>query len=208
MIGAVSKSSQKRVVAFVDGQNLFHAVKKTFGYIYPNYDVKSLSEKVCSSQGWELKEVRFYTGIPDLQDNVRWHNFWTNKLRAMGRQGVKIFSRGLRYRNQVIRLPDGKEHTFLIGQEKGVDVRMALDIIRLGREDAYDIILIFSQDQDLSEVAHEVRQIAFEHNRWIKIASAFPASPTAKNRRGIDKTDWIRIDKATYDSCVDNKDYR
>ncbi len=68
--------------------------------------------------------------------------------------------------------------------------------------------LIFSQDQDLSEVAEEIRVIAREQNRWIKVASAFPLSPTTRNRRGIDKTDWIPIDRATYDSCLDRRDYR
>jgi hypothetical protein len=28
------------------------------------------------------------------------------------------------------------------------------------------------------------------------------------DRRGIDRTDWIRIDRATYDSCLDRMDYR
>ena len=67
---------------------------------------------------------------------------------------------------------------------------------------------IFSQDQDLTEVAEEVRLIAREKKRWIKIASAFPSSPTSRNRRGIDKTDWIRIDRSLYDSCLDRRDYR
>ena len=68
--------------------------------------------------------------------------------------------------------------------------------------------LVFSQDQDLSEVADEVRVIAKEQGRWIKMASAFPVSPTARNRRGINKTDWVSIDRAIYDACLDHRDYR
>jgi hypothetical protein len=67
---------------------------------------------------------------------------------------------------------------------------------------------VLSQDQDLSEVADEIRVIAREQNRWIKLACAFPSSPTSRNRRGIDKTDWIRIDRATYEACLDLRDYR
>ncbi len=89
-----------------------------------------------------------------------------------------------------------------------MDVRMALDIVRMAHRREYDVALILSQDQDLSEVAEEIRSIAREQGRWIKIASAFPASPSAPNRRGIDKTDWIRIDRATYDACLDRRDYR
>ena len=153
-------------------------------------------------------QARFYTGIPDSADNPFWHSFWSNKLGMMGRQGVWAFQRPLRYRNQVIRLPDGTSHTSLVGEEKGIDVRLALDVIRMAHHGDYDVALVFSQDQDLSEVAQEVRTIALEQGRWIKMASAFPSSPTTRNRRGINKTDWIAVDRATYDACIDPRDYR
>ena len=28
-----------KVIAFIDGQNLFHSAKDAFGYKFPNYDV-------------------------------------------------------------------------------------------------------------------------------------------------------------------------
>jgi hypothetical protein len=119
-----------------------------------------------------------------------------------------VFSRPLRYRNQTIALPDGTTGTALVGQEKGIDVRMALDIVRTARRKAYDVALVFSQDQDLSEVADEVRQTSVDQERWIKVACAFPCSPASRNRRGINATDWIRVDRRTYDACRDPVDYR
>ncbi len=198
----------KRTVAFMDGQNLFHSVRESFGYTYPNFDVLALAKTICASQGWELAQVRFYTGIPDPSDDGFWNHFWVGKLRLMSWQGVRVFSRPLRYRNRRVRLPDGTEHTYLAGEEKGIDVRIALDVIRMAHHREYDVGLIFSQDQDLSEVAAEIRAIAREQDRWMKIACAFPVSPTTRNRRGIDKADWIRIDRATYDGCLDRRDYR
>ena len=103
----------------------------------------------------------------------------------MGRMGINVFSRPLRYRNQTVKLPDGTTYTFLVGQEKGVDIRIALDSVHM---------------------AHE--NFATAQNRWIKVACAFPVSPTSRNKRGIDKTDWIKIDRATYDACLDPRDYR
>jgi hypothetical protein len=126
----------------------------------------------------------------------------------MGTRGVRTFQRPLRYRNQTVTLPDGTTTTTLVGQEKGVDVRLALDVVRLARERAFDVALLFSQDQDLSEVADELRAIARDQNRWIKPACAFPQSPTARNRRGVNKTDWIPIDRTMYDACIDSNDYR
>lgn len=203
-----TESATKRAIAFIDGQNLFHSVKESFGYTYPNYDPHVLAGTVCLNQGWTLTETRFYTGVPDNSDDPLWNHFWIAKLAQMGRYGVHVFSRPLRYRNKSFPLSDGTQHTILVGEEKGVDVRITIDIIRLAHQNAYDVALVFSQDQDLSEVADEIRAISQEQGRWIKVASAFPSSPTSRNRRGINKTDWIRIDKTVYDRCLDNRDYR
>jgi uncharacterized LabA/DUF88 family protein len=199
---------KNKVVVFIDGQNFFHSAKEAFGYAYPNYNPLVLSEKICSHKKWVLDSVRFYTGVPDLRDKPFWHEFWEKKLLVMGKKGIKTFKRSLRYRNQTIVLPDGKMATALVGQEKGIDIRIALDMVRMTHQKVYDIALIFSQDQDLTEAVEEVKTIAKEQKRWIKVASAFPVSPTYNNTRGIDKTDWLFIDRALYDSCIDPNDYR
>jgi len=199
---------KKRVYSFFDGQNLYHAVKDAFGYTYPNYDPLALARLVCDIKGWNLSKVNFYTGMPDQDDDPLWHLFWTHKLQVMGSRGVRTFARSLRYSNERIILPDGRESTALVGREKGIDVRIALDIVRMVRHGLFDVALIFSQDQDLSEVAKEVREMSREHDRWVKIACAFPVSPTVENPRGINGTDWIQIDRKMYDACLDPNDYR
>lgn len=203
-----TEPSSKRTIAFFDGQNLYRCAKTAFGHTYPNYDPLLLAQRVCESKGWRLKRVHFYTGVPDRTDNPAWSHFWSAKLAVMGTRGIKTFSRSLRYRNESLILPDGTERTVLVGQEKGIDIRIALDVVRMARSRDYDVALIFSQDQDLSEVADEVKQISIEQDRWIKVASAFPFSPTTTNRRGINGTDWIKIDRTMYDSCLDGNDYR
>jgi uncharacterized LabA/DUF88 family protein len=200
--------SSHEAVAFIDGQNLFHAARAAFGYTYPNYDVAALARALCRAQGWRLRQVHFYTGIPDADDNGFWNHFWTAKSSVMGREGVHVFSRPLRYRTKSIRLPDGSTYSFLTGEEKGIDVGIALDIVRMAYRGEYDVALILSQDQDLSEVAREIRTISREQHRWIKAVCAFPYGEGTKDRRGIDRMDWIRIDRATYDSCLDRRDYR
>jgi hypothetical protein len=37
-----------------------------------------------------------------------------------------------------VHLPDGRTFTFMSGEEKGVDVRIAIDVIRLGHRGKYD----------------------------------------------------------------------
>lgn len=196
----------KRAVIFVDGQNLFYAAKKAFGYSYPNYDILALARWVCVAHGWQFQEARFYTGLPDSSDP--WHTFWASKMAAMGKQGIYVFTRPLRYRNKTITLADGSEQSTQVREEKGIDVRIAIDMIRLAHHHLYDVAVLFSQDQDLAEVAKEIRTIAHEQDRWIKIASAFPLSSVSHNKRGINNTDWITVDRVTYERCIDRIDYR
>ena len=136
--------SIKRAFVFFDGQNLFHQAKAAFGYPYPNYDPTKLAAHVCASERWEIKAIHFYTGVPSDIDKPFWHHFWSSKMAIMGTRGVRTFSRPLRYRNQAIALPDGSSTVALVGQEKGVDVRIALDIVRYALENLYDVALIFS----------------------------------------------------------------
>jgi hypothetical protein len=93
-----------------------------------------------------------------------------------------------------------------VGQEKGIDIRIALDMVRMARAGVLDVVLLFSQDQDLSEAADEVKAISRDQDRWIKVACAFPQG--AVKCRGVNGTQWIPIDRATYDQCLDPIDYR
>ena len=190
-------------VAFVDGQNLFHCAKTAFGYTYPNYDPKLLAEKVCLAKGWKLTQVRFYTGVPPKDRDPTWHQFWSKKATFMIRKGVHVVTRPLRYTEEM--LSDG---TFAyVAREKGIDVRIAIDIISLADKKQFDAALIFSQDQDLAELVPEIHAISTRQSRWIKLASAYPHGPGTVNNRGINNTDWVKVDQAAYDSCIDPNRY-
>ena len=193
---------EKRVIAFVDGQNLFNAAKSAFGYGFPNFDPTELAKLVCNQQSdtraehWTLVKLYFYTGMPSQAKDESRNRFWKAKLLTMSRNNlVQTYSRPLVYRNGV-------------GQEKGIDVKLAIDAVRLAHESAYDVALIFSQDQDFVEVATEIRRIAAVQNRPITVASAYPASADYANNRGIDKTDWIPVNQTLYDQAIDPVNYR
>lgn len=116
--------------AFIDGQNLFHAAKEAFGCRFPNYDPLALARAVSRSRGWELGATFFYTGVPESGDNPLWSGFWSARPAVVGTRGVRTFPRSLRYRNQPVALRDGSTRAILIGHEKGIDVRLALDVVR------------------------------------------------------------------------------
>ena len=107
-----------------------------------------------------------------------WHGYWTRRLTAMRRAGIAVTSRPLRYRVETVRLPDGSVHDIPVEREKGVDLRLGLDIVRMARNGELDVAIVFSQDQDLAEVAREIRDISRRANRWLKVVSAFPHGRT------------------------------
>jgi len=198
----MSDPQEKRVIAFVDGQNLFNAAKMAFGYGFPNFDPIELARLVCNQQSearaerWMLVKLHFYTGMPSQTKDEPRNRFWKAKLLTMSRNNlVQTYSRPLVYRNGV-------------GLEKGIDVKLAIDAVRLAHESAYDVALIFSQDQDFVEVANEIRRIATVQNRRVTVASAYPIGSDYTNDRGIDKTDWLPINRTLYDQAIDPVNYR
>ena len=188
----MQEPQEKRTVVFIDGQNLFHRAKAAFGYRTPTYDVTALAALICRQMDWTLRQIRFYTGLPDERHASELRAAWTAKLARMGQQGVITCTRPLRYSG----MPP-------VGREKGIDVRIALDIVRLGRTNEYDVGLVLSQDQDLIEAINDIKDIAKQQKRWIKIASAFPASVDKRLNKGLYGTDWIPIDAAMYASCLE-----
>lgn len=198
----------KRAMAFFDGQNLYRHAKDAFGHTHPNYDPKKLHEAVCQQHGWIPNLVRFYTGIPDVKDDAMWASYWTKRKLTMDREGIHITTRPLRYHGQDVYDENGVKKQILVGHEKGIDVRLALDIVSTARTKQWDVAVIFSQDQDLCEVAIEVKAIARQQDRWIKICCPFPSGPKASSRRGINGTDWFQMDETFYNSCIDVRDYR
>lgn len=199
---------KKRCIAFVDAQSLFHAARQAFGSFYPDYDPLALTQAICTKQGWELAQVRVYTSVPSVEDNEYWHRFWLNKLRSLDGAGVITWWKGWKMRKRPVHTPDGHVQMLPVALEKGVDLKIGVDILQRAHSKAFDVALVFSQDQDFAEVADEIRAVAREQDRWIKIASAYPYSSASRTFRGIDRTDWLQIDRETYDACLDPRDYR
>ena len=191
-----------RTLVLIDGQNLHHLTKTAWAsrersaYDWPSYDVEKLAETLTSRvPGRALSEIRFYTGVPNPAAGPRelfWHGFWLNKLEYLRSQGIYVYRGSINAG----------------GQEKGVDVSLAVDLIRATYERQYETAIIVSQDHDFGPAIRLAKEIAQGQNRQLTYESAFPFEPGRSSRRGIPGTTWVRIDKATYDSCLDPTDYR
>lgn len=194
-----------RTVVLFDGQNLYHGARNAWApiphvpsspYGYPSYDVEKLATALVTRiPGRTLSQIRFYTGVPDPHrgpEQAFWHGFWNNKLRYLAARGVDI------YRGRVNPA----------GQEKGVDVSLAVDLIRLTYEQHYEAAIIVSQDWDFGPAVRLAKQIAKTQARLLYFESAFVVGTTTSNRRGVPGTHWVPIDKTLYDACIDPTDYR
>ncbi len=225
--------AKPRAYVFFDGQNLFHDAEREFDVPHPDFDPFKLANLVCAQRGWDLRHIRFYTGVPSEQQNRRWSVFWANKGAAMKRLGVEVVTRKLNYKTISIKLydqvkiylPDGSEYpgrlhfdnlaeapdgvilettTFT---EKGIDVRLAVDMIRFFREDQYDVALVFSRDKDLAEAVDEVKRLANDPKNPKKatLASAFPSKDGTGT--GVPGTIPLPISQSDYDACRDPRNY-
>lgn len=190
-----------RTIVFIDGQNLFRLallawgsarVASTFRYSWPSYDVAKIAAALTSRlPGRELVETRFYTGVPRLRSDPRWHRFWNNKLLHMRGQGTYVY-RGRVNRSQ---------------QEKGVDVSLAIDLVQATHEQRYDVAIIVSQDSDFGPAVRLSKEVARAQNRMLRFESAYPLRDMHRKSPGIPGTIWMPFSKALYDSCFDPKDY-
>ncbi|MBX9584023.1 MAG: NYN domain-containing protein [Gemmataceae bacterium] len=228
---SASPAPKPRAYAFFDGQNLFHDAQREFGVTHPDFNPLLLANLVCDRKGWDLRHVRFYTGVPTEQQSRMWAVFWANKGAAMKRLGVAFETRRLSPKTDSIKLYDGvgvvlpgggeyrgrlyfdtgaevpdgalvEHQTFT---EKGIDVRIAVDMIRYYREGMYDVGLVFSRDKDLAEAVEEVKRLAKATGAGVTLASAFAANDTAA--RGMPGTIFVPIGRADYDACRDPANY-
>ena len=192
-----------RTIVFFDGQNLFRSAKGTWGpsqsnpsspYDWPSYDVEKLAQLLVSlTPGRTLEETRFYTGVHNRKVNHDQYWFWTNKLDHLEAQGIYV------YRGRVSN-----------DQEKGADVSLAIDLIQATYEKRYDVAIIVSKDSDFGPAVELAKAIAKSQGRELVFQSAFPVAPNTpkKKRRGVPGTQWVPIDRATYDACRDWNEYR
>lgn len=194
---------------FIDGQNLYLSAKRAFGLRYPDFDIpklgRHLSDRISPD---EDPNIRFYIGMPIARYSPHWTNFWSNKLQAAREAGVGVTTRDLRYLTETDPNAPGGVRV-LSAREKGIDLRIALDVMAAVRRPDCGNILIVSRDQDFQEVVRDVRALCEQTGRQIGIWSAFPEviNGPAFNR-GVDGTTELMITREQYRTLRDQADYR
>jgi len=146
-----------RVWVFIDGQNLyrdardaFHDHKadpSSFGQVYPD-KLGALFMDMRPGPERTLEMIRVYTGSPSNARDPKGYSAHMKQRSVWIGAGVKVFPRTLQYPND-----GGKPH------EKGVDVELAVDLVRFGLIDRmFDVGVVVSTDTDLTPALQAITE--------------------------------------------------
>lgn len=124
-------------MVFIDGANLFWACKQCCFKI----DVAKLADKLA--EGKLLVGRHYYNSIPQNPSQKEIGFFC-----ALMHQGFKVVTKTLKRRSE----PSGNMYDV----EKGVDVAVVTDMLKLAIENAYDIAILVSGDGDYVDAVKEI----------------------------------------------------
>jgi len=120
-----------RVIAFVDGFNLYHSLQENPAYSkYKWLDIRKLLESYVSPK--ELKEIYYFTALVHWKpDKVNRHKIF---IRALEQTGVNVVYGEFRKKDRYCSRCKEYYPTF---EEKQTDVNIAIHLFRLAIEDRY-----------------------------------------------------------------------
>lgn len=151
-----------RVVVLVDYENVHRTGSRRFLPVNADWNVgghikpRELAELLVSRRKRPsvLKEVRVYRGRPNPHRQPRSAAAHDRQVEDWQKQGVRVVSRNLQYPDAWPDTPAG---------EKGIDVALAVDAIRLAMSGGTDVVIIVSHDNDLLPAIETVYELPTCH---------------------------------------------
>lgn len=140
-----------KCLIFIDGNNFYNGLKKllndnTISLLPFNYH--KFGTFLC--KGDSCAGIRYYIGAIARSGDLKSEELYANQQRFIARlQKNKIPV----IMGTIIRHPDKTFH------EKGVDVRIAVEMIRFARLNDYDKAILISSDTDLAPAIEEVKSL-------------------------------------------------
>ena len=137
-----------RVAVFIDGSNFYNKLKDVGIRHTPKFDYRGLAEWLA--HGRTLTYCGYYIGVVRAKPGDA-------KAEAMKNQQVNLFN-NLQSKRQRITVQQGyimENHG--VYHEKGVDVKVAVDMLTGAYEGNYDTAILLSSDTDLIPVIQKVR---------------------------------------------------
>lgn len=167
-----------RVAVFIDGSNAYHAFKAAFGS--GKYDPLKLARALAS--GRPLVHVGYYIGAVPQQ------------------MGAQLYADQQRFLARLKQVPEIDVWTGRMARtngqwyEKGVDVKIATDLVAMAHGRKYDIAILVSGDSDLVPAVREARFLG------LVVENAMP-----RNRKSYhlfqESSKFLAIDATLFASC-------
>lgn len=148
----------KRVVVFIDWQNTYNSARRTFHdswepYVRGQIDPLRLGHELAARNAdQDLAQVRVYRGLPDSTKQPTAYGANERQAAAWRAAGLHVVRRPLQYPRG---WPDKSEPGGR-PREKGIDVALAIDLVRLAIEGHYDVGILVSGDTDLKPALEAV----------------------------------------------------
>ncbi len=170
------KKTEKNAVVFIDGNNFYHNINlmiriNRMGIKAGHIDFYKLSENVCSWFGFAHKKTRYYNSIPSVEDGKEMYWKHINYLEGLEKlPKFEVITRKLQRSSTKEILNERKEIITNLGlckdckplvetscydcignikkREKGIDVKIAVDMVEHAIKDKCDCIILISGDGD------------------------------------------------------------
>jgi uncharacterized LabA/DUF88 family protein len=155
----MTPDSLSRVAVFVDGSNLYFAVREGL-HRQDIIDVEKLASKLTRER--QLIRIYYYH-VPMLEGDseaARRHQSFLNRLSYVDYLQLRL-GRLVPRPVKIRCLSCGKDIAYTTHIQKGVDTRIVIDMVGLALLDAYDVAILVSGDADLAEAVNFIK----EHTR-------------------------------------------
>ncbi len=143
-----------KVVFFIDGFNLYHALNSNRNYFkYKWTNLSELSKRFITSRE-KLEGIYYFTALtPWSREKRERHKLL---IKALESRGINIAYGALRKRNRHCNFCNSSFSTY---EEKQTDVNMAIYLFKLAYWDKYDKAIIVSGDSDLIPSIKAVKKV-------------------------------------------------
>lgn len=183
----------ERVICFIDGFNLYHAIKRLRKPHLKWINLWTLSECFIGSRSQELKDVLYFSAYAYwLPGPVARHRAYVSAVRANGVTAILG-----RFKEKDHRCPVCR-HSWKGHEEKETDVNLALALLNLARLEEYDRAFVVSRDSDLAPAIRLCRE-AFPEKKFTVIAPPHLGHSTELTSAAQDKA---KITMSHLERCV------
>ena len=167
-----------KAIIFIDANNWYHNVKKFFNP--SDIDITKVAEYISKEKNLDIEEIRWYTSIPNIELDKLKYMRHMDFLSNLEKQGVEIITRKLqklsnkelkRKRQDFIEswnlcevckpiveasFLDISDHN---QKEKGIDVWIAIDMVKEAITENIDCVVLISGDADFVPAFNLIKEV-------------------------------------------------